>query len=127
MFVTGPSVAATADVSANDLRAVAWQAVIEVNNLQSVFSAEWRGAAESNPDRYIMHSHDQFTLNPMTVDVEPDPNQRNQVFRAVASIQMLGPDDSILLALRSVATSYAPPANATEGCPAYVSKGKGSN
>ena len=91
MVVSGPSLTASADRSANPLRAVAWQADIEVNDLQSVFSADWRSATQSDVARYQMRPHDQFTAQPVTVSVAPDPGQEaSAVYRAVVDVHWLG-------------------------------------
>jgi hypothetical protein len=120
MVVKGPSVKATADAIANPLRGVRWVALIQVNDLQSVFSGPWRSAAASQSAQYLISQHDQFTLQDATVDVTPDPGRRNAVFRAVAQIMWLGAADDILETQQTVATSYGPPNDSSEGCPAFT-------
>ncbi len=125
MIVSGPYVVVSSQVSGNAVHSIGWQADIEVNDLPTVFSAEWRPVTHSRPEHYAVDPDNELAVDSVTVAVDPNLDEQFAVFRAVIAVSWDASDGDSLLQQRVTATSYGslvdPRASQlAEGCPLFA-------
>lgn len=120
VLVNPPTVQLKADYAERGVRRVAWRAELQVNELEAVFSANWKPVATSPRQFAAALSEGQLTFRQIDLGYDLSPPGPTSVIRVVVVVEWFGAHRALLGSRDVVATTYGVGMTSLivpEGCP----------
>jgi hypothetical protein len=119
--VEPPYVRLTPDFAELGVRRVAWRVELQINRLETVFSADWQPVAKSRRRYAASLSDAPLDFRTLRIRYEQEPTSPTAVIRVVVDLEAFGRGRVVIDSHSIVALSYDVGAAGTllEGCPAY--------
>jgi hypothetical protein len=103
--------------AARDVRRVAWRVEIQVNTLESIFSADWEPVGESRRHFASDLTSDPLAFSQVSIDYDKSRAGPTLVARVVVFVEWFGPRRALLGSREIVATNYGQGGGVlAEGC-----------
>jgi hypothetical protein len=107
---------------AGGVRRAAWRGMLEVNDLESVFSADWQPLASAHGQTETgLTQGELLGFSAIEIAVPPNSVARTSIVRATADVRFFGKRRHLLDTWSLVPTGYgARDGSFDEGCPAFL-------
>lgn len=122
--VRPPIVQVNLDADTLNVRRVAWRAAVQLNRLETLFSADWEPVGESRRQFAGDLTTEPLTLSRLSIDYAKLPVGPTFVVRVVVVVEWFGPRRALLGSREIVPTTYGigdSGAVLSEGCHTFLS------